>query len=62
MKILLCICQFHSVVNVVKEPHWSLNGVGVEVGAHTREYWLGAKEQVQFNDINNMFTQNHEVV
>ncbi|CUU59341.1 oxygen-independent coproporphyrinogen-3 oxidase [Parafrankia irregularis] len=25
----------------LNEPNWSLNGVMVEVGAHSREYWLG---------------------
>jgi oxygen-independent coproporphyrinogen III oxidase len=30
------------------EPNWSLNGVMVEVGAHSREYWLGDKDVTSF--------------
>ncbi|WP_235909427.1 coproporphyrinogen-III oxidase family protein [Goekera deserti] len=30
------------------EPNWSLNGVMVEVGAHSREYWLGDKATTFF--------------
>ncbi len=30
------------------EPNWSLNGVMVEVGAHSREYWLGDEDVTFF--------------
>jgi oxygen-independent coproporphyrinogen-3 oxidase len=35
----------------LNQPHWSLNGIGVEVSAHTREYWLGHKSQVWFDQL-----------
>ena len=34
------------------QPHWSLNGIGVEVSAHARDYWLGDKNQLEFENNN----------
>ena len=43
------------------QPHWSLNGIGCEVSALPRDYWLGPKEQVFFEDIHNIYNQQQEV-
>ncbi|UFH50197.1 coproporphyrinogen-III oxidase family protein [Pseudomonas sp. KNUC1026] len=41
---------FWNDVDSLNEPNWSLNGVMVEVGAHPRAHWLGAKDQDFFNE------------
>lgn len=53
--------KFWGDTHSLGQPHWSLNGIGVEVGAHQRSYWLGDKKQVWFEDINNIFTQHKGV-
>lgn len=42
--------------NSLNEPNWSLNGIGVEVGAQKRSYWLGEKSQIFFDGIHSQYT------
>lgn len=43
--------EFWEDTKALDVPHWSLNGIGVEVGAKKRHYWLGDKNQTFFTEV-----------
>ncbi|MCH9644399.1 MAG: coproporphyrinogen III oxidase family protein [Gammaproteobacteria bacterium] len=43
-------------------PHWSLNGIGVEVGARKRQYWLGEKDKTFFNKQDLIWSEEKQAV